>query len=105
MVTSRSLAKRIVPAEDNSAGVMLLRMTLNSSGLDCESLVLGDGNGCVTNPGAPRDRSREKKRGAMQYFRNFHKLAEHVRPSIIVSEVPSPDSSSGDLPEERSAGK
>jgi len=41
-------AKHIVLAEDNSADVMLVRMALKSSGLDCELRVLDDGEKAVT---------------------------------------------------------
>jgi two-component system response regulator len=44
MVTSPSKAKPIVLVEDNSADVMLVLPALNNSGLDCELLVLDDGD-------------------------------------------------------------
>lgn len=48
MRTSPSPAKQIVLAEDNSADVMLVRMALKSSGLNCEVRVLDDGDKAVT---------------------------------------------------------
>jgi CheY-like chemotaxis protein len=48
MVTSPSTAKYIVLAEDNSADVMLVRLALKSSGLNCELRVLDDGDKAVT---------------------------------------------------------
>jgi len=47
MVTSPGRAKQIVLAEDNSADVMLVRLALKSSGLDCELHVLEDGDKAV----------------------------------------------------------
>jgi CheY-like chemotaxis protein len=47
MVTSPSTAKYIVLAEDNSADVMLVRLALKSSGLNCELRVLDDGDKAV----------------------------------------------------------
>lgn len=47
MVTSPGPARQIVLAEDNSGDVMLVRMALQSSGLNCELRVLDDGDKAV----------------------------------------------------------
>jgi chemotaxis family two-component system response regulator Rcp1 len=47
MVTSPRPARQIVLAEDNSADVMLVRLALKGSGINCELRVLGDGDRAV----------------------------------------------------------
>ena len=48
MVISSYPAKNIVLAEDNSGDVMLVRLALKNSGLDCELCVLDDGDKVVS---------------------------------------------------------
>jgi CheY-like chemotaxis protein len=47
MATASSPARQIVLAEDNSGDVLLVRMALKSSGLNCELRVLDDGDKAV----------------------------------------------------------
>lgn len=48
MVTAPRPAKNIVLAEDNSADIIVVRLALKSSGLDCEPHVLDDGEKAIT---------------------------------------------------------